>query len=548
MRWAALSTEFARPIHYILALFGDEVVHFTLESIESSQYTYGHYFMKPEKIKLSSPDNYTEALRNAYVFADIQERKNIIESQITKKARERGGRVLPDQELLDIVTNLVEYPMPVLGSFDNVFLELPKEILITAMREHQKYFAVIDENQNLMPYFIAVNNTKVKDATLSAHGHERVIRARLKDAQFFYNSDIKVSSETRTEKLKKVLFQAKLGTMYEKIMRVQKLAGFIARDVQQNSDIVSMAERAALLCKNDLVSQVVGEFPKLQGIMGRVYALAAGEPGEVAQAIEEHYQPTHSGGAVPKTFTGAILSIADKADSICGCFSTGLMPTGASDPYALRRQGIGIIQIMLNKQLSLSLNKIIEQSVKQFVLENNQDIADTSGKVYMFLRDRMSHLLADQGFSKDVIAAVVNVSADCVPDVWNKVKALEELKAAPDFRPLAVAFKRVVNIIKKSKISEFGQVDPEIFEKESESRLFSACLEIQQKVSEHLKNGEFNEALLEIASLKQPVDVFFDQVMVMAEDTGVRSNRLALLNRIACLFEKFADFSKISTS
>lgn len=547
MKWADMSIEFARPIHSILALLGDKIVPFVLGNVKSNRYIFGHSFMSPGRIRLSKPDDYIEILRSNYVLIDPKERKKQIARGIDKAAGDCSGRVLQDDELVDIVTNLVEYPAVAAGGFDKEFLELPREVLITAMREHQKYFAVIDKENNLMPNFIAVNNTLVRDMSLVTKGHERVLRARLKDAQFFYRSDVEKPFEDLVEKLKGVLFQAGLGTVYDKVMRVQKLAGYLAEAANFDSDFKQKVLRAAYLCKADLVSQVVVEFPKLQGVMGRVYASAAGEPDVVASAIEEYYRPTYSGGQLPETETSAILAIVDKIDSICGCFITGMIPTGTSDPYALRRQGIGIVQIMLDKDFSFQLRRLIEKSITLFGKQNDDEIKEISSRVYIFLQNRIANLLSEQGFLKDVIAAIISVSADNVPDVWSRARALQKLKAKPDFEPLAVAFKRVVNIIKKAGHFEINKVDESLFEHECEAVLFADYKKIKKKVLDDLDKGLFEQALFDIALLRDSVDAFFDGAMVMAEDSSIRNNRLSLLKQIEKLFRLFADFSKIST-
>ena len=547
MKWAELDIQFARPIHSIVALLGDKIIPFTLGDTQSGRYTRGHYFMNPGKIKISSPKDYVKILRDANVIIDLQERKKGVEEEINKAAKSVGGKILPDDGLVEIVKNLVEYPVATVGKFDQGFLEVPREVLITAMREHQKYFAVIDKKGNLMPCFVAVNNTRTKNMKLVATGHEWVLRARLADAQFFYKSDLKESLDDRVEKLKGVLFQAKLGSMHEKVKRVQKIAGFLADKVEKGVNLKKEATRAAWLYKADLVSQVVGEFPKLQGIMGRVYASVAKEPANVAAAIEEHYRPIYSGGELPKTTAGAVLGIADKIDNICGFFSVGLVPTGASDPYALRRQGIGIIQIMLEKDFSFSLRAVIEKSIKLYNIKGAKKIREIADNVNTFILNRMTHQLAEDGFSKDVVASVVSVSGDNVPDLWNRAKALQDLKTAPDFEPLAVAFKRVVNIIKKAKAFKAKPVNKSLFEHDSESELFSAYEDVKNRVADNLVKGEFGQALHEIASLRDTVDAFFDGVLVMAKNTKIRNNRLALLRHIADLFETIADFSKIST-
>jgi len=547
MKWAELDIQFARPIHSILALLGENVISFSLGDIKSGRYTYGHYFMNNTKLKISSPKDYIKTLRSAKVLVDLQGRKKSLEKEINKVAKKVGGKILPDDELVDIVKNLVEYPVATVGKFDKEFLEVPSEILITAMREHQKYFAVIDSKGDLMPCFVAVNNTRTKDMNLVATGHEWVLRARLADAQFFYKSDLEYSSKDRVEKLKGVLFQAKLGSMYEKVERLQKMVGFLADNVEEGSDLKKHVTRAAWLCKADLVSHVVVEFPKLQGIMGRVYASVTKEPDAVARATEEHYRPIYSGGKLPETPAGAILAIADKIDNICGFFSVGLIPTGASDPYALRRQGIGIVHIMIDKGLSFSLRDMIEKSIKLFGIKGAKKIREIADKVNTFLYNRMTHQLAEEGFSKDVIAAVTSVSVDNVPNVWNRVQALQDLKTAPDFEPLAVAFKRIVNIIKKAKAFKATSVNESLFQHDSESVLYSDYKKVEKKVSDSLDKGDLAQALHEIASLRDAVDAFFDGVLVMAKETKIRRNRLCLLKHIADLFGTIADFSKIST-
>lgn len=558
MKWADQDLRFARPIHSIVCLFGKQVVSFRLGHIKSGRYTFGHRFMKPGRIKIASAGDYVKALKQAHVVVDMSERKALIEKAIAEAAGSIGGDVLPDPELVDIVGNLVEYPLAVAGEFDQKFLLLPPEILITAMREHQKYFAVVDKHRKLLPGFIAVNNTAAKEMNLVARGHERVLRARLEDARFFYQSDQRETLDDFVKRLKGVLFQAALGSMYEKTLRIRQLTeDIVGRLEKQNGfkqrlpEIKTLASRAAFLCKADLVSQVVGEFPKLQGIMGRVYASIAGESDGVALAIEEHYRPIYSGGALPESIPGAVVGIADKMDSICGCFSVGLVPTGASDPYALRRQGIGIIQIMLNHGFSFSLRQTIQKSVSFFAAAAKPSTEETVDKVNAFLQNRIANLLSDEGFSKDIVTAIVSISTDHVPNVWNRVRALQALKEKPDFEPLAVAFKRVVNIIKQAEQKEMLEkdirVDSGLFREDCEMSLFGAYRDVERKVSTKLEQGLVEEALLDVAKLRGPVDAFFDGVLVMIDDLTLRRNRLALLGNIAALFSRFADFSKIST-
>ena len=547
MKWADQHILFARPIHSILALFGTQVIPFSLAGIKSDNWTWGHSIMNRGRVPIHDPDTYVETLRRDNVIADITERKEKIVREIAKAAQKVGGRILPDPALIDTVTHLVEYPVPIVGNFDPSYLELPQEILITAMREHQKYFALVNEKGKLLPHFIAVNNTRTRDEALASKGHERVLRARLEDARFFYRSDRAAGIETWISRLKAVLFQAKLGSVYDKVLRIVHLTEFLCDELSADQALRANAARAAHLCKADLVSQVVGEFPKLQGIMGRVYAAESGEPTDVATAIEEHYQPTFSGGALPQTPAGALVALADKMDTICGCFSVGLIPTGAADPYALRRQAIGIIQILLEKKFPLSLTRLIETGVGLFKTMTDQNTAETVQKITEFFSSRMVSLLIEDGFSRDVVAAVTAASTDRVPDVWERTRALEKLKAEPDFEPLAVAFKRVVNIIRKAESAIEGAVNTDLFEAPCEKDLYLELKAIREKVHSCISEARVDEALREIATLRGAVDAFFDGVMVMAEDPSIRNNRLLLLCEISKLFAAMADFSKLST-
>jgi glycyl-tRNA synthetase beta chain len=545
MRWANGKIAFARPVVSLLALFGTQSVPFALDGLKSGRMTLGHPTMNPGKIKIAEPGEYESLLRNARVIADFEERRKMVLGEITRAAESVNGKLLPDEALLDIVTNLVEFPAAVAGSFDRAFLDLPREILITSMREHQKYFAVVDDNGNLMPNFIAVNNTVPKDSNLVRKGHQRVLRARLEDARFFYKSDLAESPDRWVEKLHDVLFQAKLGSVYDKVQRVAKTASYLADAISKDKTLKTHTSRAAVLCKADLVSQVVGEFPNLQGIMGRVYALASGEPPAVSTAIEEHYRPTHSGGRLPESLPGALVAIADKIDSICGCFHVGLIPTGAADPYALRRQSVGIMQIMLNKNIEIPLSELIQTALGFFGESEQARVAETARKVAGFFKGRMASMLQESGYSKEAIAAVTEISIDHVPNVWRRTAALEALKTRPDFEPLSVAFKRVVNIIKKADPKEGRQIDETLFEDPSETALLAEFNGVRNRVLANLDQGAFDQALLDIASLRPAVDAFFDGVLVMAEDDRVRNNRLGLLRAIADLFALVADFSKM---
>ncbi|MBF0377853.1 MAG: glycine--tRNA ligase subunit beta [Desulfamplus sp.] len=572
MRWGDLSISFARPIISVLGLLGDKVLNFEIgtstplsQNIKSSDFVFGHQFMYPDKFKVSFPSEYKNILKNAGVIVDIEERKALLLEKIEDVAKENNATILKDEELIDIVTNLVEYPYPVLGRFDEKFLEVPDEALITAMREHQKYFSLVDKQGRLKPCFIAVNNTLTKDMAVVANGHERVLRARLSDAQFFYKVDLESTMDKFADKLKKVTFQAQLGSMFQKRERLTELVYYMVNKLNTNMALDDIEElrintiRAAQICKADLVSQMVIEFTKLQGVIGRVYALKGGENKEVANAIEQHYRPVHAGAELPDTLTGKILAIADKIDTICGCFSIDLIPTGASDPYALRRQSIGILQIMMASNFTFSLKELVEQSVSLYLSTQNESGCSKSAtcdksdsrqnaiieNVMSFIKARMTNMLVDQGYSKEAVASALSVGFNNVPDAILRIKALDVLRQAPDFEPLSAAFKRVVNILKKSDITQNFKVDESLFYSDSEKSLYAASKKLSESVDKLIAENNYDLALKEIASIRPEVDNFFDDVMVMVDDEAIKNNRIALLSKVAAIFQNIADFSQI---
>ncbi|MFH1887595.1 MAG: glycine--tRNA ligase subunit beta [Pseudomonadota bacterium] len=552
MRWADRPMAFARPVHSLTALLGSRKIPVSFNGIQSGKKIQGHFFMQAKPIPLTVPEDYEKLLSNAWVVPDPEKRKRIIEKEVEERAKNLGGVPLPDDRLLAEVTNLVEYPVAVGGRFGEKFLEIPRPVLITAMAKHQKYFSVVDENGELLPCFVAVNNTPARDAALTTRGHERVLRARLSDARFFFEADREHRLEDRAEKLSGVLFQAALGTMLEKTGRLEDLAGFIAeRMAPGDMAVKAHAARAARLCKVDLVSEVVGEFPELQGIMGRIYALADGEAEPVATAVEEHYRPIHAGGRLPETPEGSALACADKLDSLCGCFAVGLVPTGASDPYALRRQAIGMVLILLERGRGVSLGELVDRGISLVADKATQDLTETRKKILAFLSDRMIQMLVERGNPRDIVAAAAAAGTDNVPELWERTRALSRLKDRPDFQELAAAFKRVVNIIRQAR--EKGEYDksvapdPGLFENACEGELLSASSRAREEALGLLETGDVEGALRTVASLKPSVDDFFDGVLVMDPDPAKRANRLALLGEIAGLFARFADFSRIST-
>jgi glycyl-tRNA synthetase beta chain len=542
MRWSDLEIRFARPIHWLLALYDGRIVPFRIGNIESGNISRGHRFMSPVSFPVVGFENYLAETRKHFVIADPEERKTIILEETEKAAAALGGKALRNEELLETVAYLSEYPTVVSGSFDEGYLKLPQEVLITTMISHQKYFPVLDDRANLLPYFLTVNNTLARDPAVVRRGNEKVLRARLADARFFFEADRKIPLETRVTDLQKVVFHSLLGTSYEKVMRFRKLAGWIADRIRPA--LASRVERAAFLAKADLDTQMVGEFAELQGTMGREYALLDGEDPIVARAIYEHYLPTGAGGELPETDEGAIVSIADKLDTLCGFFGVGLIPTGTADPYALRRQALGVINIVLNKRFPLALDDLIDESLAILGPLLRRPPGETKDAVLDFFRGRFENQLIAQGHPYDVVDAVLaNGIADLVR-AWEKIRAMEAFKSHPDFQPLAIAFKRVVNIIRGFND---GAVDPVLFADLEERNLHAAFLQIRQSVLAHIAGGDYALALVEMARLRKPVDAFFDSVLVMAEEERTRFNRLSLLREISTLFHDVADFSRIVT-
>jgi glycyl-tRNA synthetase beta chain len=473
---------------------------------------------------------------------DPAERKKRIEEEMIREAASVRGRVLKDEELLGEVSFLVEYPVAHGGSFDKGFLSLPRDILIHSMKEHQRYFPVIDEGGNLLPNFICISNINPRDRSVVIKGNERVLRARLSDAAFFFKEDRKVPLERRLEDLKKVVFQAKLGTSYEKVMRFTKLAQFLVEKIDPK--LKATVERACLLSKADLVTGMVGEFPKLQGIVGREYARLSGEKPEVAEAIYEHYLPAFAGDRLPSRAVADIVSIADKMDTIVGSFGIGLIPTGTADPFGLRRQALGIIRIILEKRYVLSLVELIEESGKLLKDKLGRSFAEVRAEVLDFFRTRYQYLLLDKKYPFDVVDSVISISFDDLLDVQHRIDALRVAREWEDFGSIVIGFKRAMNILKG--YSSKNEVRPSLFNAPEEQSLYQSFLEAKERIELHLKQRAYEAALLEMTKMRQPIDGFFDKVMVMVEDEPLRNNRLALLDGIGQLFLRIADFSKLT--
>jgi glycyl-tRNA synthetase beta chain len=543
MRWASYDLRFARPVHWILALYGGNVVPLKIEDIESGNASQGHRFMSPAPFAVTGFEDYMNKARENFVIADPAERKKLILEEAQKSADEVGGKLFYTDDLLETISFIVEYPVIVRGGFDEEYLKIPKEVLTTTMISHQKYFPVINNEGKLLPYFIAVSNTRPRDIAVVAKGNERVLRARLADASFFFEEDKKVPLEDRVESLKKVVFHTLLGTSHKKVLRFRKLAVKIASKVKPS--VKKNVDRAALLAKADLESLMVGEFSELQGIMGREYALLSGEKPEIANAIYEHYLPIVAGGDLPQMDEGAIVGIADKMDTIAGFFGVGLPPTGTADPYALRRQALGIINIILFHRYSLSLNFLIDESLALLkdVLKKPAD--EVKKDILEFFRGRLQNQLITQGYAYDTVDAVLSADMDELVEVIEKIKALQEFRQNPDFEPISIAFKRVDNILKDF---QNGQVDISLLAADAEINLFSSFDNIKTRVEKGIAEKDFSAALNKLAALRPPVDAFFDGVMVMDKDEKIRFNRLSLLAEISSLFHKIADFSKIVTA
>jgi glycyl-tRNA synthetase beta chain len=538
MRWGSKAHPFARPLHWITAVFDEKPLQFSFDGIDSGDFSLGHRFLKPGKFQVINLASYIEQSADHFLMVDPELRKQKILEQVQNLAQEAGGSVEEDLGLLDVVNYLVEYPVAIRGDFDADFLELPKELLVMTMKYHQKYFHVSDEKGDLLPCFITISNMPATDKI--KNGNERVLRARLEDARFFYNEDKKKKLDDFVDGLKDVVFQKKLGTLYEKMERISNLAGILCN--RTCPDKQSQALRAGRLCKADLVTLMVYEFPELQGIMGGYYAAYSGEPPEVSLAIKEHYRPAFAGDAPPESELGAVIAVADKLDTILGCIGVGLIPSGSEDPYALRRNALGIIQVFLHRGWQVSLDSLVEDGLRSMGSKIKLDPEPIKKHVLNLFSQRYKSHLNAEGFPHDAIDCVLSTGLDSIVDIRAKVSAFSYLKKQPYFEPLAITFRRVVSILKEGIE---GEVDPGLLNEPAEKNLFKEYLKVRDPVFQHIQNKEFDQALEKIAEIKPAVDGFFDEVMVMVEDVSLCNNRLYLLRQISGLFSGLADFSRI---
>ena len=541
-RWGYLSLRFPRPIRWILCLYGSDVVSFELEGIKSGRLMHGHRFMAPGPFKIQDVKDYFGQVKKAKVVLDQDERRTIIVEGVAKAAEKVGGKPIPDESLVDEVTYLVEYPVIVTGTFEDRYLSLPREVLITSMRSHQRYFSVVNSRKKLMHYFITISNNVTRDKSVVAMGNERVLRARLEDGMFFFQEDRKIPLKTRVEELKDVVFQEKLGTSWEKMERFSSLGAYLAKKVEPES--LKEVKRVAFLCKGDLVTQMVGEFADLQGVMGREYALLEGKDKTVAEGILEHYYPRYSGDRTPSTTGGAAVSIADRLDTVCGCFGIGISPTGTADPYGLRRHALAIIAILMDRGWRVSLSDLMKQSLK--LLKGKIDVSqkEVLPALEEFFKGRLHNLFTGRGYRHDLVSAVLEDHWADPVDAAARLEALTSFSKKADFSDLMLSFKRVMNIIPEGFT---GKVDRKKAKEAVEKALLDSAASLGKDAAGMLEKGDYLKVLNILAGMKKPVDAFFDGVMVMDKDASIQKNRLAILGTVSALFAQVADFRKVVT-
>jgi glycyl-tRNA synthetase beta chain len=541
MRWGDRDNEFVRPVHWVVLLFGDEVIPATIMGVPAGRETRGHRFHHPSSIRLNSPADYAPQLASeGRVIADFGERRDAIRAQAEGVAAALSGIAVIKPELLDEVAALVEWPVALTGNFERRFLDVPAEALISTMQDNQRYFPMVDAHGCLLPHFITIANVESRDPAQVRAGNERVIRPRFSDAEFFWNQDRKQPLAARQEALKHVVFQQRLGTLADKSNRVPELARFIAGYGPGNPD---WADRAARLSKCDLLTQMVQEFPELQGIMGRYYALHDREVPEVAQALEEQYLPRFAGDRLPASPTGRALALADRLDTLVGIFAIGQAPSGAKDPFALRRAALGVLRILIEGELDLDLPAALERAAAGFEATVRADQA--ANTVFEFILERLRGYYLDQGVRADTFEAVLECRPARPLDFDRRVRAVGAFRELPEAASLAAANKRIRNILRKIETVLPFQVRPDLLIEEAEQALAGRLVELSSEAVPLMESGLYGEALSRLAGLREPVDTFFDQVLVMAEDEGLRDNRIALLNELGSLFLRVADFSRL---
>ena len=542
MRWDNL--RFARPIRWIVAILSDQEIPFQLDILTANRITYGHRSLNPEPIKLESAsvDDYSNKLETANVIVNHDLRRTKIQNQITEILNSEDCETTIDHDLLDQVNFLVEAPEAIVGSFSESHLDLPVEVLVTSMKKHQRYFPMIKSDNQLVAKFISISNGTDGNIDIVRHGNERVLRARLADATFFYQEDKKVSLADRNKKLQSVIFQVKLGSLYDKVKRLESLASFIAQQMKVDAATKDYAVKAAHLCKSDLTTQMVAEFPTLQGVMGRYYALDTEEPYQVANAIEEHYRPVSADSDLPVSIEGSILSIADKIDTIVGYFGIDEKPTGSQDPYSLRRQAIGILRILRELDLSVSFPALVEKAIELYEVNLAEN---TKIEVLDFIKGRLKVLLQTKGYVLDEIDVVLATGEVDVSDIEKRIQAVSNFRSSASFSQAYPALNRVLRILPDAPATE---IDPDLFEDDAERKLSSLIIEADDNLNKLIKNKNYDRLLTELSALQPAIDQFFDQVLVMVEDLDIRQNRFALLNAVGQRIYVIGDLTKLVIS
>lgn len=540
MRWATGDIKFVRPIHWLLALFGGEIIPFNIGEISSSNFTIGHRFMAYNKIHISSFEEYKNKLAENFVIIDINERINIILNESRKIANEINGILDEDMDLIETIANLCEYPFPLLGSFESKFLSLPQEILITTMKKHQKYIPIFNHKNELLPHFIIVSNTKVENPKTIVEGNSKVIRARFSDAEYYFEKDKKIPLSSRVESLKNVMFQEKLGTYYEKTERLIELCDFLTSMIDIN--LKEKTKRAAFLSKADLVTGMVYEFPALQGIIGGELAKLQNEDSDVAQAIYEHYLPQSPEDPTPTNLVGKILSLADKIDSLTGFFGIGIMPKGASDPYGLRRMAIGIIRLITEMDVNIDYTQIIRFAYENLKNKLTKSYEEILNNLIDFIENRFYYQMQLLGYRVDIIDSVISTHPVDLCNAKKIIEVMHKESQSALFNDLILGFKRVANI---TKGMENGNFDVSLFREEAERKLYEKYLEANDKINEIIKKRTFNEIPIILANLKPIIDEYFESILVMDKDEKIKNNRLAFLVALRKIFSKLMDFTKI---
>ncbi len=541
MHWADLDYKFIRPLRWLVALYGQDVIDFEVANVKSGRTSRGHRFLSEGDFEIANAEDYVEACRKASIIVDQNERCEMIRQQIAEVAAANGGQAEVNEDLLEEVLYLVEYPTALCGKFDEKYLALPAEAVITPMRDHQRYFPVLKDGQ-LLPLFITIRNGGKEHLETVQHGNERVLRARLEDAQFFFDEDRKKTLEQHGEKLKTVVFQDGLGTIYDKALRLEVLAGYIADAIGANEQDKKDAVRAAKLAKADLVTGMVTEFTELQGVMGREYALLDGETKAVAQAIDEHYMPRFAGDSQPASVAGRIVSLADKIDTIVGTFSRGLIPTGSQDPFALRRQALGIVNMLKEAHYHISLSQLVAKAMELLKIADAGQQAKLQNDVADFMKLRLKNVLADAGIRYDVVDAVF-VTVDDIYGVFLRAQAVNEA-VKQDMEKIIQAFVRTGNIARKAEDVQ-AAVEADLLAEQVEKDLYKAYEDAASKVEKEVAAQDYAGAIATLSQLAAPIDAFFDGVMVMDKDEKIKNNRLGLLKLVDNLICQVADFSKI---